>query len=215
MEKISKALWIVVVLIFFFTGMLTIIGVYYKWFINTEAELPFLGTMFSALIIEIIGVCILILKTSVSFMPKTKVFKSKEKVNKFLSEFALSGTSVEFVSNRASWLSTDENLQNSLIEKCKRGNKVTVLTSIKPSNVSELERNGAEFVNNICNDYIPNARFTLINSSRQGAEELAIAMGNFPNHKVYVFNGQNSPYIIAMAKDIVKLMKIIKERENE
>lgn len=60
-----------------------------------------------------------------------------------------------------------------------------------------------EFVNNISNNYTPSARSTLINSSRQGVEELAIAMGNFPKHKVYIFDDQNSPYIIAMDKDII------------
>lgn len=215
MEKISKALWVSAVVIFILTGILTFTGVIYIWFINTEVELPFLGAMFSALIVETIGVCILVLKSTANFMPKTKIYKTKNEINSFLSEFALRGSSVEFVSNRASWLVSDKDLQNKLIKKSRSGNKVAVMSAIKPENISELEENGVEFVNSISNKYTPSARFTLINSTRQGAEELAISMGNFPNHKVYIFDGQNSPYIIAMAKDIIKLMKIIKETKDE
>lgn len=214
MERISKILWVITVGVFALTSLLTLSGLFYLWFINKDATLPYLGLFITTLITEIVGVCLLLLKTSVNFLPKTKNYKSKEDVNKFLSDFALSGTSVEFVSNSATWLSTDIELQDNLIKKAIAGNKVTIITNSKPQRIKGLEENGVEFINNISHCYSPNARFTLINSTRQGSEELAIAMGNFPKHKVFIFNGQNSPYIIAMAKDIINLMKIIKEKSN-
>jgi len=47
-------------------------------------------------------VCILLLKITANFMPTTKIYKTKNEINSFLSEFALRGSSVDFVSNRAS-----------------------------------------------------------------------------------------------------------------
>lgn len=215
MERISKILWNMVVFVFGITALLTICGIGYLWFVNPTVELPYLETLFVILIVEIIGVCLIVLKSSISFMPKTKIYKEPKDVNEFLLNFAMRGSSVEFVSNRASWISSDEELKSQLISKVQGGSKVTILSPIKPMGSDELEKQGIDFINSFSNNYTPNARFTLINSSRQGAEELAIAVGSFPEHKVYVFNGQNSPYIIAMAKDIVKLMEIAECIKNE
>lgn len=215
MERISKAIWIITLIVFALTSFLTLAGLVYVWFINRDASLPYLDMLFTSLIVEIIGVCVLVLKTSANFAPKTKTYKSKDEVNEFLKNFALSGSSVEFVSNRATWLTNDKSLQDSLIEKSLEGNYVSILTNYEPQNCENLKNSGVEFINNISASYTPNARFTLINSARQGAEEVAISVGNFPNHKVYTFNGQNSPYIIAMAKDIIALMKLIKEQNHE
>lgn len=53
----------------------------------------------------------------------------------------------------------------------------------------------------------PEARFTLINGARSGAERLAIARGSHPNHEVTVFDNFSGPQIIAMAKDIIRKSK--------
>ena len=47
------------------------------------------------------------LKSSLSCIPKIETYKKFEDVNKFLANFAMRCSSVDFISNRASWLSND------------------------------------------------------------------------------------------------------------
>lgn len=208
MEKIIKFVWFVVIGSFFTTTVVTISGLVYIWFINPGVELPFMKELFSALILETLAISFLLIKNSIDFLPKVKVYKDAKQVNNFLSEFASRGSSVEFVTNSASWLKSDIELQKKLISKAKEKGKITVFSAekIEDESLNNSKINLIHFTNE---NYIPKARFTLINSSRQGAEELAIAIGSFPKHKVYIFTGQNSPYIIGMAKDIINLLNIV------
>jgi hypothetical protein len=208
MEKQIRVLWNSFIVIFVVTAFLTLGGICYIWFINRGVKLPFLQSLYKMLIVETVFVVFAFAKSSISSLPKTKVYKNEQDVNKFLGEFALRGSSVEFVSNRASWISSDDKLKEKLSNKSKNGHSVTFMTTNKPNNTKKMEEEGVKFISLEEDSYIPNARFTLINSSRQGSEELAIAVGTFPAHTVYVFNGKNAPHLIAMAKDIISLMKV-------
>lgn len=216
MERIMKAIWWILTGLFAITAIITIFGIVYMWFINPDTELPYMNILFTKLILEGIALILLLARQSIHYLPKVKVYKNSEEVNKFLKEFALRGSSVEFVSNRATWLTSDRSLQEALVQKAEAGYSVSVLTAKEPGCISTIGNSKINFINGIPEEYIPNARFTLINSSRQGAEELAIAVGSFPGHEVYIFNNRTSPHIIGLAKDIVKLMHLCKgTRENE
>jgi hypothetical protein len=58
-------------------------------------------------------------------------------------------------------------------------------------------------------DSPPEARFTLVNGHRSGAEKLAIARGGHPEHEITIFDNNSGPQIIAMAKDIIRKSKAL------
>ncbi len=65
---------------------------------------------------------------------------------------------------------------------------------------------GASFI--VTNENtLPEARFTLVNGDRSGAEKLAIARGVHPDHVITIFDNNSGPQIIAMAKDIIRKSK--------
>lgn len=87
----------------------------------------------------------------------------------------------------------------------------TLLEIITPEEVAAdirqpLNDAGVKFY--VTGDTIPpEARFTLVNGHRSGAERLAIARGGHPEHEITIFDNSSGPQIIAMAKDIIRKSK--------
>ena len=120
-----------------------------------------------------------------------------------MEKFISTGTSASIVSNRVSWLASDQELIKILQSKIESGIRIEIIT---PNEVTEeLKKNllGASFI--VTNEeHVPEARFTLVNGDRNGAEKLAIARGVHPEHEITIFDSNSGPQIIAMAKDIIR-----------
>lgn len=185
------------------TALLAIIGLAYVWFFSDKTELPHLGWLITSVIAEIIAVVLMLAKKGMKYLPDTQTDKKPEDTLKFMEEFILAGTSATVVSNRVSWLSGDTRLVSILQSKIESGTRIEIVT---PKDVGESLRSqlkGASFI--VTKETIsPEARFTLINGDRSGAEKLAIARGVHPDHEITIFDNNSGPQIIAMAKDIIR-----------
>jgi len=91
MERVMKAIWWILTVLFAITAIITIFGIVYIWFINPNIKLPYMNILFTNLIVEGIALILLLARQSIHYMPKLKVYKNSEEVNKFLKEFALRG----------------------------------------------------------------------------------------------------------------------------
>lgn len=127
-----------------------------------------------------------------------------------MKEFINSGSSVIVVSNRVAWLRKSEPIANAISEMARKG---TLLEIITPQKVADdirvsLEEVGVKFY--VTNEVVPpDARFTLVNGHRMGAEHLAIARGGHPDHEITILDNNSGPQIIAMAKDIIRKSKVL------
>ncbi|AUQ75282.1 hypothetical protein [Phaeobacter piscinae] len=188
------------------TSLLTLAGVGYVWFIPDASSLPYLEYLLSAVIIEIVGSVIILAKRGLKYLPETQTDKDPVATLRFMKSFISKGTSATIVSNRVSWLAGDSDLISTLHAKIASGTRIEIIT---PSQVSENLKeklSGATFV--VTNEALsPEARFTLINGDRSGAEKLAIARGVHPEHEITIFDNNSGPQIIAMAKDIIRKSK--------
>jgi len=125
-----------------------------------------------------------------------------------MKNFINSGSSVTVVSNRIGWLRKSELIKNAITEMARNGTQLEIIT---PKDVdldikSPLEEVGVNFyVTNA--KFPPEARFTLVDGHRSGAERLAIARGGHPEHEITTFDNNLEPQIIAMAKDIIRKSK--------
>jgi hypothetical protein len=145
-------------------------------------------------------------KKGMKYLPDSQTDKKLEDTLKFMENFILMGTSATIVSNRVSWLSGDPKLISVLQSKIESGKRIEIITpkDVGESLKSKLE--GASFT--VTNEELsPEARFTLINGDRSGAEKLAIARGVHPEHEITIFDNNSGPQIIAMAKDIIRKSK--------
>lgn len=101
---------------------------------------------------------------------------------------------------------SDDKLISILQSKIEKGTRIEIIT---PNEVPEALRkklNGASFI--VTKENVsPEARFTLVNGDRSGAEKLAIARGVHPDHEITIFDNNSGPQIIAMAKDIIRKSK--------
>lgn len=190
------------------TAFLTLAGIGYTWFAPEAKELKHLSLLIFSLIIEIIMIILMIAKKGMKYLPETQTNRNPRDTLKFMENFISTGTSATVVSNRVSWLAGDEKLISILKAKIDSGTRIEIIIpNDAPHNLKE-KLNGASFI--VTKEKIsPEARFTLINGDRSGAEKLAIAKGVHPDHEITIFDNNSGPQIIAMAKDIIRKSKEI------
>ena len=190
------------------TALLALIGIIYVWFFSEKAELPYLGWLISSVIAEVVAVTVMLAKKGMKYLPDTKTDKEPKDTLKFMEKFISTGTSATVVSNRVSWLSGDIKLVSILQSKIESGTRIEIITPKEVSKKLQETLKGASFI--VTGEEIsPEARFTLVNGDRSGAEKLAIARGVHPDHEITIFDNNSGPQLIAMAKDIIKKSKVL------
>lgn len=196
------------------TAFLVIAALGKLWLLtpNTSqpTELPHLGYLVIALLVEISAVVLTYVRKGTKYLPHVERHKDEAATLKFMTNFVSKGSTIQIVSNRLAWIKKDPSFSELLIRAVKIGGQVDVVTprEVDPDIRSPLQAAGVQFF--VSKEIEPpEARFTLINGNRSGAERLAIARGSHPDHEVTVFDCNSGPQIIGMAKDIVRKSKMI------
>ncbi|MGE8227075.1 MAG: hypothetical protein ACN6RK_14935 [Stenotrophomonas sp.] len=212
MQKIVKIIIYVFLVVFSVTCALTLAGLGYLWWgyggENHQQSLPHLGWLLAISVVEAIGVITIFARRGIKYLPEIKVHKAEGETLKFMGDFIRLGSSVTIVSNRVAWLKSPSSVKDEIIAMTRNGKQLEIIT---PGPVNEdvripLEHAGARFY--VTNEAIPpEARFTLVDGHRSGAERLAIARGGHPEHEITIFDNNSGPQIIAMAKDIIRKSK--------
>lgn len=212
MQRILKHAIYLFLVIFALTATISLGALIYLWWIsssgNETKSLPYLGWLLTTVIAEVVGVVLLFAKKGLKYLPEVEINKQESETLQFMKKFINSGSSVTVVSNRVAWLRKSDPIKNAISEMARNG---TLLEIITPSEVAEdikapLEEAGVKFY--VTNETIPpQARFTLVDGHRSGAERLAIARGGYPDHEITIFDNNSGPQIIAMAKDIIRKSK--------
>lgn len=211
MLSIIKMTLYVFIFIVIATAILVIAGLAYLWFftnIKPKPELPYLSGLVTALILEVITVVIMLAKKGFRYLPEVEHHKKEVDTLEFMFRFISGGSTVQIVSSRLAWIKNSPNLLEKVVDLANKGAAVEIFT---PAEVAAdirmpLLKSGVKFY--VTGDKIgPEARFTLINGNRGGAERLAIARGSHPDHEVTIFDNNSGPQIIGMAKDIIRKSK--------
>ncbi|WP_373388541.1 hypothetical protein [Pseudomonas alcaligenes] len=212
MQKILKHAIYLFLTIFGITAFASIGALIFLWTQSTSEqgarELPHLGWLLITVIAEVVGVIVIFAKKGMKYLPEVEINRKENETLEFMRNFINSGSSVTVVSNRVAWLRKSEPIKNAIIEMARNG---TLLEIITPSEVDTdirgpLSEAGVRFY--VTNEKLPpEARFTLVDGHRSGAERLAIARGGHPEHEITTFDNNSGPQIIAMAKDIIRKSK--------
>ena len=212
MQKILKHAIYLFLAIFALTAFLSLGALVYQWWYlsseNSHKELPYLRWLLSIIIAEVVGVVIVIAKRGLKYLPEIKIHKKEIETLLFMKEFIRSGSSVTIVSNRIAWLRKSDSIRDAIAGMAPNGNMLEIIT---PSVVAEdirvsLEGAGVKFY--VTKENMPpEAKFTLVDGHRSGAERLAIARCGHPDHEITIFDNNSGPQIIAMAKDIIRQSK--------
>ncbi|QAZ66046.1 hypothetical protein [Solidesulfovibrio carbinolicus] len=203
------------VLNFFFativtTTALSICGIVYIWFFrsNYSQDLPYLSSLVSITVVEIVAIVIAYAKKGIQYLPRVEIQKSEADTLVFLHNFISRGSSVSIVSNRISWITRSDKLLKSITQLSSTNVQIEIFITTNEDIVTLAKLKNAGVNVYVADDGIPpEARFTLINGNRRGAEELAIARGTHPNHEITIFDNNSGPQIIALAKDILRITK--------
>ena len=212
MQKIIKHAIYLFLVIFGMTAFVSIGALVFLWSqLSVEGgikDLPHLGWLLTTVIAEVVGVVILFVKKGMKYLPEVEINKKEEETLEFMRKFINSGSSVTVVSNRVAWLRKSEPIKNAITEMARNGTLLEIITpsEVDPDIKTTLEEAGVKFY--VTNEQSPpEARFTLVDGHRSGAEKLAIARGGHPEHEITIFDNNSGPQIIAMAKDIVRKSK--------
>jgi hypothetical protein len=211
-QRVLKVTVYLFLVIFGVTAVMTMAGLGYVWFFNgnNKAGLPYLGWLLSILVAEVVGVVVMLGRRGLMYLPDIQVNKDPAETQTFMKNFIAHGSSVTIVSNRLGWLNEAEDLQEAIMARTRAGTRFEIITSqALPLHLREaLGAVGVRFSVTGPND-VPEARFTLVNADRSGAERLAIAKGTHPNHEITIFDSNSGPQIIGLAKDIVRKSKAL------
>jgi hypothetical protein len=206
MQKLLKTTIYIFLAIFTATAVLTVVGLGYLWFGGKWKEVPpYLGWLLGILLAEVIGVVVMVGKRGLLYLPDIKINHSRSETDSFMKDFIAHGSSVTIVSNRLAWLIDAQEVQGEIARRANSGTRFEIITSqpVAAAVRQPLEQVGVHFIITGAQD-IPEARFTLINADRSGAERLAIAKGTHPNHEITIFDSNSGPQIIGLAKGIVR-----------
>lgn len=212
MQKILKHVIYLFLVIFAATAVISLGALVYIWWPSTSdsgvKELPYLGWLLTTVIAEVVGVVVLFAKKGLKYLPEVEINKRESETLQFMKKFIDSGSTVTVVSNRVAWLRKSDPIKSEIMKMAQNG---TLLEIITPEEVAKdiklpLQKAGVTFY--VTNDPVPpEARFTLVDGHRSGAERLAIARGGHPEHEITIFDNNSGPQIIAMAKDIIRKSK--------
>lgn len=216
MQSVIKHVVYVFLGIFILTAIVSLGALVWLWLSGTGetpiTDLPYLKWLLGAVIAEVAGVVVLIAKKGLKYLPEVELNKTEEETLKFMKRFIDSGSSVTIVSNRIAWLRKSEPIKSAITEMAQNGTSLEIIT---PSEVADdirdaLIKAGVKFY--VTGENLPpEARFTLVNGHRSGAEKLAIARGGHPDHEITIFDNNSGPQIVAMAKDIIRKSKALSD----
>jgi hypothetical protein len=200
--------------IFGLTALVSIGALVYLWFSasnGTETkELPYLGWLLSTVIAEVIAVIVIFAKKGLKYLPEVEINKKEAETHEFMKKFIDSGSSVTIVSNRVAWLRKSAPIREAITAMARNGTQLEVITPDEVANDIREPLADAGVIFYVTNEELPpEARFTLVNGHRSGAEKLAIARGGHPDHEITIFDNHSGPQIIALAKDIIRKSKAL------
>lgn len=127
-------------------------------------------------------------------------------INQYMKDLICSGSTLDIVSNRLRWVSEDEEVRKTILERA-QVSSITIYIPRK-NEISKILEDGNVNVNIVKSlGDAPNARFTLVDGNRPGGAMLAIGFGRIPKYKIQEFTEVNYPHVIALARDYVDLLK--------
>jgi hypothetical protein len=190
------------------SAIVTLLGVAYLLWKEPVPTPTYMEWLIGSCICQTVAVLVFIVRKGVSYIPDIHACRDREKNRRFLKEFIERGSTVQIVSRDISWIQSSDDMQKSIISRSLAGTRIEIFT---PQEITDSVRHPLEEAG-ICffvtgEDTSPEARFTLINGSNCGAEQLAIAKGSYPHREITVFDSVSGPQIIGMAKDIIRRSK--------
>ena len=208
MFSIVKKTFVVFLCIASLTMLLVLAKLGQIWFFENRGNSEYLGWLLMISVAEVIGVVIILARKGLKYLPDVEIHKEEKETLCFMKRFIDTGSTVQIVSSRFTWVKNSQQLFDEIKKKANDGDLIEIITPEKVAeNIRmELEEAGVKFY--VTGDrFIPEARFTLINGNRSGAERLAIARGTHPEHEVTIFDNHSGPQIVGMAKDIIRKSK--------
>lgn len=212
MQKLLRVVLYLFLIIFALTALTSLVGLIYLWWGYQDSghfkDLPYLGWLLGATVAEAAGTVVLFAQKGMKYLPEVKVHETEDEILDFMKSFISLGSSVTIVSNRVAWLRRSSQVKDAIVEMTSNGKSLEIITPVEVgADIREpLEKVGAKFYVTH-EDRPPEARFTLVDGDRSGAERLAIARGGYPDHEITIFDNNSGPQMIAMAKDIIRKCK--------
>lgn len=161
------------------------------------------------LIIVLVGALVMALVDVVFwFRSKPKRYKSEAAINQYMISLFQRGGSASIFANNLSWVTTEV---LSCVGKLARDRKKVIKVYVPKQNsvTEQLQKVGVQVKTYPGLNYVPEARFTLVNPTEPGSSILAIGKGTLPNFYIDEYYDQTQARIISMARDLFNILEKI------
>lgn len=203
LEKIGFLFLLTVYLIFVICAAILLSGlvgmIFYGW---TLPQFYFL--IFATVISEPIALFLLWTKNILGLRSGVKIRKyaTDEEINEYMKRLISSGSTLDIVSGRLHWVSEDQTVKRTIIERAK-GADINIYLPAENQIARELKEKGLHVhIDPSLGE--PHARFTLVDKGRPGSAMLAVGYGRIPDFNISEFYEANSPQVVALARDYIK-----------
>jgi len=195
-----------VIMLGIFIALVIIVGAGFVWAIFFGHSL-FDGfwTLFALVVAEPVGILFLWARNVLGLRTpqgRKMTFTSQGDINDYMKRLIESGSAVDIVSGRLSWVRGDQEVENAIVTHSSNA-AVTIFLPANNDISKRLTDRGVRITITPLLTGGPKARFTLVNKDRPGSGLLAVGFGNLPSFEISEFPEPQYPQIVALARDYI------------
>jgi hypothetical protein len=143
---------------------------------------------------------------------RAKHHKTALSVEKYMLKLLQRGGSAAIFANNLSWITGASEIRSFLKSEATHGRKICLYVPHHNDLTTHLAKEGVAVKTYDSLDYEPSARFTLLNPDEPGSSLLAIGKGTFPNFYIDEYTDQSHARVIAVARDLLKILEKVGNR---
>jgi hypothetical protein len=163
---------------------------------------------FASVIGESIGMLLLYVKNVSGLRTgiKTTTYKKEADINKYMKRIISSGSTLDIVSGKLSWVSGDETVKRTILGRAKDYEINIYLPSMNDT-AKELGKNGVHIFIVPSLGTKPFARFTLVDKNQPGSAVLAVGCGKIPDFTISEIDEQSNAQVVTLARNYVERLR--------
>jgi len=188
----------------------TILGVSISNMVHFWSDSSFVVKLF--FIFVLLGaVCIGIVDIHTWWTSRAKLHKDSQSANAYMLKLLKRGGAAALFANNLSWVREAPEINEYLKSQANHGRDICLFVPEHNDLTMQLAEGGVKVRTYPALDYEPSARFTLLNPNEAGSSLLAVGSGIFPKFYIEEFSDQSHPRVIAVARDLLRILEKVSD----
>jgi hypothetical protein len=159
----------------------------------------------SLLIVVLLGAGVMAVVDIVTWLrSRPRRYKDEHSINKYMMRLLKRGGSASIFAHNLTWV--NESIQKFLVDHAKAGKVVKIYVPRHNVVTKQLQKSGVHIIPYSELDYIPEARFTVVNPNEPGSSLLAVGKGAVPSFYIDEYTDSSHSRVISIARDLFNIL---------